>query len=60
MEIKKIFQISSYECEIKPIEIESPNNEQYEIRAEEFEERISRINIQKQKAYREAEGVFIY
>ena len=60
MEIKKIFQISSYECDIRPKEIKSPNNEQYEIREEEFEEKINRINIQKQKEYQEAEGVFIY
>ena len=41
-------------------EIESPNNEQYEKRAEKFEEKYVRINTQKQKAYREAEGLFVY
>lgn len=60
MEIKKFFQITSYEFEIISQEIESPNNEQYEIRAEEFEEKITQITIQKQKAYKEAEEVLIY
>lgn len=60
MEIKNFFQICSFEYKTKATEIKTPNNEQYEIRAEKFEERIAQIVIQKQKAYKDAEELLIY
>ncbi len=56
MEMNKLFKNCSVDCRGKAREIESPKNEQYEKRAEKFEEKYVRINTQKQKAYREAEG----
>lgn len=60
MEIKEFFQISVLEIDSKVKEIKSPNNRQYEIRAEKYEEKISQIVIQKRKAYKEAQELFIY
>ena len=60
MEMNKLFKNCSVDCRGKVREIESPNNEQYEKRAEKFEEKYARINTQKQNAYREAEGLFVY
>ena len=60
MEMNKLFKNCSGDYRLKAREIESPNNEQYEKRAEKFEEKYVRINTQKQKAYREAEGLFVY
>ena len=60
MEMNKLFKNCSVDYGSKAREIESLNNEQYEKRAEEFEKRYVRINTQKQKAYREAEEMFVY
>ena len=60
MEMNKLFKNCSVDCRGKAREIESPNNAKYEERAEKFEEKYVRINTQKQKAYREAEGLFVY
>ena len=60
MEIKKFLQIDDFENYFKVKEIKSPNNKQYEIRAEKYEEKISQIVIQKRKGYKEAEDLFIY
>ncbi len=60
MEMKKFFDDTSYEFKINAKEIESPNNKQYEIRAEKLEEKMTQITIQKHKAYKEAEELLIY
>lgn len=60
MEMNKLFKSCSVDYRLKVREIESPNNAKYEERAEKFEEKYVRINTQKQMAYREAEGLFVY
>ena len=60
MEIKEFIQISILNVDIEVKEIKSPNNKQYEIRAEKYEEKIGQIVIQKRKAYKESEELFLY
>lgn len=60
MELSNILQLISSDFGKTAEEIESPNNQNYEKKAKEFEELISTFLIQKQKDYRDAAEMIIY
>ena len=49
MEMNKLFKNCSVDCRGKAREIESPNNEQYEKRAEKFERNMSVLILRSRK-----------
>lgn len=53
-------ELISYEFEEKMIEIDSPNNQLYENKAEELEEMVVSSILRKQRTYQDAARIIIF